>query len=306
MRTRLWSFVIVATLAVAASHEALALNVFACEPEWAALATELGGERVSAFSATAARQDPHAVQARPALIARLRNADLMVCSGAELEIGWLPQLLRQAAYPKVQPGQPGNFVAAQHVRLLDIPTRLDRAEGDMHASGNPHIQTDPRNIRAVAVALSARLAQLDAEGAGAYRGRTDDFLRRWDAATARWSASAAPLKGANVVVYHKYWTYLESWLGLNEVGQIEPKPGVPPGPAHLAQLVSDIPGRQVRFILINAYNDKRAADFLSERTRVPVVTLPGTVGGSDAAGDLFKLFDDTIQRLLTAGAVRAG
>jgi zinc/manganese transport system substrate-binding protein len=304
---RNWIVAILATVAAAhAAPAAAAFNVFACEPEWAALATELGGERISGFSATTGRQDPHQVQARPALIARLRNADLVVCTGAELEVGWLPVLLRQGSNPKVQPGQPGHFIATQQVRLLEVPTRLDRAEGDIHAAGNPHIQTDPRNLRTVAVALSARLVQLDPGGAAVYRQRTDDFLKRWDAAVARWTAAAAPLKGANVVVYHKNWSYLEAWLGLSEVAQIEPKPGVPPGPAHLAQLIQDVPARQVRLIIGTAYEDPRAAAFVAERARIPAVVLPFTVGGNDAASDLFKLFDDTIARLLAGVSARAG
>src|SRR5947208_10561326 len=141
--------------------DANALEVFACEPEWAALATELGGDKVEVFSATTARQDPHQIQARPALIARLRSADLVVCTGAELEIGWMPVLLRQAANARVQPGTPGYMEAAPQVRMLEVPARLDRAEGDIHAAGNPHIQTDPRNIVAVAAALARRMAEID-------------------------------------------------------------------------------------------------------------------------------------------------
>src|SRR5262252_9131061 len=137
------------------------LNVFACEPEWAALASEIGGDKVSVFTATTAKQDPHQVQARPALIAQLRSADLVVCTGAELEIGWMPVLLRQASNGRVQPGSPGYFEAAQQVRPLDLPTRFDRAEGDIHPAGNPHIQTDPRNIATVAAALARRLSEID-------------------------------------------------------------------------------------------------------------------------------------------------
>src|SRR3954454_5845429 len=143
------------------AETARALDVFACEPEWAALAQELGGNAVTAVSATTARQDPHQIQARPSLIARLRNAGLVVCTGAELEIGWMPILLRQSANPRIQPNTPGYFEAARQVRLLEVPAQLDRAMGDVHAAGNPHLQTDPRNIAAVATALSARMQQLD-------------------------------------------------------------------------------------------------------------------------------------------------
>src|SRR5262252_5287322 len=188
-----------------------ALEVFACEPEWAALATELGGDKVETFSATTARQDPHQIQARPALIARLRAADLVVCTGAELEVGWMPVLLRQAANGRVQPGSAGYFEAAQQVRLLEVPTRLDRAEGDIHAAGNPHIQTDPRNIATVAAALSRRMQELDQADAAGFAARTQNFASRWAAAVQRWTQRAAPFRGATVAVYHKNWTYLEDW-----------------------------------------------------------------------------------------------
>ena len=287
---------------------AWALEVFACEPEWAALAVELGGERVNAFSATTARQDPHQIQARPSLIARVRTADLVVCTGAELEAGWLPLLLRQAANPKVHPGAPGYFEAARFVRLRDVPAQLDRAMGDVHAAGNPHIQTDPRNIAAVATALAPRLQQLDPAGAASIAARSQNFAARWAAATARWTQQAAPLRGTPVAVYHKNWSYLEDWLGLREIGAIEPKPGVPPGSQHLAQLVGELPARGVRGVLYTAYQDPRAAEFLAQRIGVPAIVLPYTVGGTERATDLFGLFDDTVDRLLRglAGGARAG
>jgi zinc/manganese transport system substrate-binding protein len=277
-----------------------AINVFACEPEWAALAKELGGTDVTVFAATTALQDPHQIQARPSLIARLREADLLVCTGAELEVGWLPVLLRQAANPRVQPGEPGYFEAWEQVRLLDIPTRLDRADGDVHAAGNPHIQGDPRNIRDIAVALATRLALVDPAHAAAYASRSADFQRRWSAAISRWQATAASLKGTKIAVHHKSWAYLQDWLGLEEAGAIEPKPGVPPGSAYLAGLLEDLPKRQTRMILFAAYQDPKPARFVSERTGIPAVMLPFTVGGTDNASDLFSLFDDTIARLLAA------
>jgi zinc/manganese transport system substrate-binding protein len=180
-----------------------ALNVFACEPEWGALASEIGGDKVSVFTATTAKQDPHQVQARPALIAQLRSADLVICTGAELEIGWMPVLLRQASNGRVQPGSPGYFEAAQQVRLFDVPTRLDRAEGDIHPSGNPHIQTDPRNIATVTAALTRRMGELDQADAAAFAARAQNFAGRWTAAMQRWTQRAAPFRGTTVAAYHK-------------------------------------------------------------------------------------------------------
>src|SRR5574337_1477000 len=180
-------FVIALFAALAALPAQAALHVFACEPEWGALAHELGGNLVDVAVATNALQDPHQIQARPSLIARARNADLVVCTGAELEIGWLPVLLQQSGNARVQPGQPGNFAAADYVRKLDVPAQLDRSQGDVHAAGNPHIQTDPRNIAQVATALGTRLQQVDPAHAAEYAQRQADFAQRWQQAIARWN-----------------------------------------------------------------------------------------------------------------------
>jgi zinc/manganese transport system substrate-binding protein len=276
------------------------IKVFACEPEWAALARELGGGRISVFTATTARQDPHHIEARPSLIARLRQADLLVCTGAELETGWLPMLLRQSGNAGVQPGRPGYFEAAHHVRMLEIPARLDRAEGDVHAAGNPHIQTDPRNIGVVATALARRLAEIDPAGANHYQARQRDFAQRWDAAIKRWEQQAASLRGVRIVVQHKGFPYLENWLGLRQVATLEPRPGMEPTSGYLVEVLEKLKREPAKMILRAVYNDGRASAWLSERTGIPVVTLPYTVGGSDQAADLFGLFDDTVRRLLGA------
>ena len=279
-----------------------ALRVFACEPEWSALAQELGGNLVEATSATTALQDPHQIQAKPSLIARVRNADLVVCTGAELEIGWLPPLLQQSGNARVQPGQPGNFVAADLVRKLEIPTQLDRSQGDVHAAGNPHIQTDPRNIAVVATALGARLQQLDPANAAQYAKRQADFSQRWQQAMGRWAAKAAPLKGTPVASQHKGFAYLYDWLGLKEVAVLEAKPGVEPTVSHLQEVLASLRAQPARMVVHAAYQDARASEWLSRNAGIPVVKLPFTVGGSDGAKDLFGLFDDTLARLLAAGA----
>jgi len=277
-----------------------ALRVLACEPEWGALAQELGGPLVEVSVATTALQDPHQIQARPSLIARARNADLLVCTGAELEVGWLPVLLQQSGNAKIQPGQAAHFAAADFVRKLDVPTSVDRSMGDVHAAGNPHIQTDPRNIALVAQALSARLQQLDAGNAAAYAQRGTDFQQRWQQATARWSAQAALLKGLAVVSQHKAFSYLYDWLGLKEVAVLEPKPGVEPSVSHLQQVLASLKVQPARLVLYAAYQDGRPSQWLQKNAGVTAVQLPFTVGGSDAAKDLFGLFDDTVGRLLAA------
>jgi zinc/manganese transport system substrate-binding protein len=291
---------IAAPLALLALPAHAALHVFACEPEWGALAQELGGGLVEVSVATTALQDPHQIQAKPSLIARARNADLVVCTGAELEIGWLPVLLQQSGNAKVQPGQPGNFAAADVVRKLDVPSQLDRAQGDVHAAGNPHIQTDPRNIAQVAGALATRLQQVDPAHAGEYAQRQADFAKRWQQALDRWTAQAAPLKGAPVVSQHKAFVYLYDWLGLKEVAVLEPKPGVEPTASHLQQVLATLKGAPARMVLYAAYQDPRASEWLSKNAGIAAVKLPFTVGGTDGAKDLFGLFDDTIARLLAA------
>ena len=282
------------------AHALNPIKVVACEPEWAALTQELAGPHASVYAATQALQDPHAIQARPSLIAAVRNAELLVCTGAELEVGWLPVLLRQSGNAAVQPGKPGFFEAAEHVRMLEVPTRLDRADGDVHAEGNPHIQTDPRNIGLVAQALSRRLGELDPAHTADYQRRLADFNQRWGQAVQRWTQAAAPLKGLPIVVQHQGFPYLASWLGLQQVAALEPKPGVEPSSTHLSSVLSRLQRQPARLIVRAAYNDGRGSVWLAERARLPVVVLPFTVGGSERAKDLFGLFDDTIEQLLKA------
>ena len=277
-----------------------AVNVFACEPEWGALATELGGDAVKVYTATTAFQDPHRIEARPSLIAKMRRADLVVCTGAELEAGWLPLVLRQSGNAAVQPGRPGYLEAARQVPLLDRPVALDRAQGDVHAAGNPHIQTDPRNIGRVAQALAARLAEVDPDQAARYRSRLADFNARWNAAIGRWQAEAAPLKGMRIVVQHAGFPYLVNWLGLSQVAVLEPKPGVEPTVSHLAAVAERLEAAPARAVLRAAYQSPRPARWLADRAGMAEVVLPFTVGGSARADDLFGLFDDTIAALLKA------
>ena len=275
-----------------------AIKVLATTADWGALATELGGDRVNVYTATGALQDVHRVDAKPSLVARARTADLLIANGAELEIGWLPVLVRESGNKRIQPGSPGYFEVAAQVRLLEKPTQLDRSMGDIHPQGNPHLQLDPRNIAIVAKALTARLAAIDAANAAYYQQRGADFDARWTAAMARWNEKAAPLKGQPVVVMHRDQVYLCHWLGLKELAAIEPKPGVPPSAGHLSQLVSKLKDTPARMILRNAYNDPKAADWLAERVKAPVVLLPFSVGGTPEAKDLFGLFDDTLNQLL--------
>jgi zinc/manganese transport system substrate-binding protein len=290
-----------AALLLAAATPAHAdLKILATTADWGSLAAELGGDKVDVYTATSALQDVHQVNAKPSLVARARTADLVVANGAELEVGWLPVLLQESGNPKIQPGSARYFEATSAVRLIDVPTSVDRAMGDIHAQGNPHIQLDPRNVAAVAKALTARLASVDPANAAYYQARGAEFQSRWATAMTGWDQKGAVLKGARVVVIHKDQAYLVRWLALQQVAAIEPKPGVPPSAGYLAELVTKLSGSPPDMILRNAYNDPKAPEWLSQRINSPVVTLPFSVGGTPEAKDLFGLFDDTLNRLLAA------
>jgi zinc/manganese transport system substrate-binding protein len=295
------ALVALALVAGSAGAQPAALKVFACEPEWAALVKELAGDGADVYVATTPLQDVHQIQARPSLIARARSADLLVCTGAEIEVGWLPKVLEQAANPRLRPGLPAYFEAFHSVPMREVPSSVDRSLGDIHPYGNPHIQSDPRNIGLVARDLAARLAVVDPAGAPQYAARAADFARRWDAAVARWTARGAPLKGAKFVEHHLDWPYLAAWLGLDIVANLEPKPGLPPSGAHLASLLNELKGHPVKGILRTAYEDAKPSEWLAERIGAPPVLVPQTVGAVPAATDLFTLYDAMLDALLGAG-----
>ena len=275
-----------------------ALNVFACEPEWASLANELGGERVKTVSATTAYQDPHHIEARPSLIAKVRRADLLVCSGADLEVGWLPLLQRQASNAKVLPNTPGYFEASAMVERLDIPVKIERSMGDVHAAGNPHVHLDPRRIQTIAKALTTRLIKIDPAGKDYYQQRFNNFNQRWQQAINKWQQQASTLKGTRMVVHHRDWVYLFEWLGIKIAGELEPKPGLPTTASHLALLKQTLTAKPAKMIVHTTYQNPRGAKRLSQLTGIPVVQLPYTVGGAEQVKDLFSLFDVTIAKLV--------
>jgi zinc/manganese transport system substrate-binding protein len=293
-------FALVALPCILAIHAHAALNVMACEPEWADLAARLGGERVSVSSATTGAQDPHHIEARPSLIARTRNADLLVCTGMELEAGWLPALVEQSGNGRVAAGRPGHFEAGRFAVALEVPASIDRSQGDVHAHGNPHVHLDPRNVARVAEALARRLAELDPAGADGYAARHQAFAAQWAEAQRRWLAQAAPLKGVSLVEHHRTLSYLIDWLGMRREGTLEPKPGIEPSAAHLNALLESLEQRPVRLVTHMTFQDARAAQWLGSHARVPVVALPLSVGGTAQAKDLFALYDDILARLLAA------
>ena len=274
-----------------------ALNVFACEPEWGALVKELAGDIVEITVATTAFQDPHQLQARPSLIAAVRRADLLICTGAQLEIGWLPLLLRRSANPHIQVGDPGYFLAADFVRKIEIPKLVDRSQGDIHPQGNPHLHLDPRNIRRIASALADRLSELDRPNSSTFESRLQDFQDRWSAAMLLWEDQSAVLAGLRLVAHHRSFSYLAAWLDLDIVATLEPKPGIPPSGAHLARLLEQLTPDPPAGVIRTPYSNEKPSAWLSERLGIAELQLPYTIGGTDDVVDLFTLFDETIRLL---------
>ncbi|MDX1279969.1 metal ABC transporter solute-binding protein, Zn/Mn family [Shewanella colwelliana] len=274
------------------------LNIFACEPEYAALAKELAPD-AKIYSATTAMQDPHQVQARPSLIAKMRQADLAICAGADLEVGWLPMLQMKSSNAKVRSTEQGLFFAAEHIDTLDRLASVDRSMGDVHAKGNPHLHFDPNRLLQVAQALSVKLVQLDPDSKDQYDAALADFSQRWQVAIAEWQQLAAPLKGKKVIAYHSSFRYLFNWIGMEQVGDLEPKPGIPPSTSHLASLQSRSQEGDVMAIIVASYQDERGARWLGERTNLPVQVLPMSVGGNDDSEDLFSLYRSVIGLLLS-------
>ncbi len=294
-RTALAAALAAALLSPAAADAEV--RILACEPEWAALAEEIGGDDVTVHSATHGRQDAHYIRARPSLIAKVRRAKILLCSGADLEVGWLPVLLERGAGRILQPGQPGHIMAADHVEVLERPEVLDRSLGDIHPGGNPHVHLDPRNMAILAEVLTERLERIDPERAEAYRQRLASFRTRWADAMAGWQERTAALRGMKVIVYHKAWVYLLRWAELDRIAVLERVSGVPPTASHLVEVLDRVRDSGARAILRAPFDPEDASEWLSGKTGIPAVELPFTVGGHPEATDLFSLFDSTLALL---------
>ncbi len=294
---------LIATLALCCVTPSWAqLQVFACEPEWGALARIIGGDQVRVFNATTGLQDPHHVQARPSLIAKMRTADLVFCTGAEQEVGWLPKLLNKAGKSGLQPGELGMLFAADYVTKLEIPVVVDRQLGDIHADGNPHIQLDPRNYLPVARELASRLTQLDSKNEVVFTVNLQSFEQSWQQSINRWQLAAGGLQGKEVVVYHRQWSYLLDWLGMVAIADVEPKPGVPPSSRDLVNISAVIEKNNPFAILYAPYAIKSPVTWLQQHTRILAVELPTTVGGVPDTETLSSLFNVIIERLNNAAA----
>lgn len=286
-------------LALLWSQAAAALTVFACEPEWAALVRVLAPQ-ARVFVATHALQDPHHIEARPALIAQLRRADLAVCTGASLEAAWLPVLQERAGNPRTREV----FFASDHVALLEPrPGAIGTPwSGDVHPEGNPHLHADPRNVLQVAQALARRLATEAPAEAAAIDARMQAFAERWRAHIARWEQQAAVLRGRKVAAQHTAFAYLWRWLGIEQIADLEPQPGMPPTPGHLQRLRTGLRAAPPMAIVVASYQDARAGRWLAEQLggAVPLLVLPATVSEDAGEAELTQWFDGLLRALLVA------
>lgn len=295
-----------AAACVAAPTLAATLNLFACEPEWAALARILA-PKANIVSATHARQDPHDIEARPALISGLRRADLALCTGASLEAGWLPMLQQRAGNPNTLPGKPGMFIAAEGLDLIaDAHHHPARDKGHVHREGNPHFQLDPARLAQVAARLSERLAQIDPADAAGYRERFMQWHTAWAQRMHVWQQRAKPLFGKAVLAEHSSFAYLFRWLELYQVADLEPAPGLPPTVAHLQTLLQRSRDDPPMAVIQALYQDPQAGQWIGQKLAIPVLSLPTTVTAEGSTQSLEGLFDHLIDALLAAAAQRAG
>jgi zinc/manganese transport system substrate-binding protein len=289
-----------AALALAApGPAAAALHVVATTPGLAALAAEVGGDRIAVESLSRGVQDPHFVDANPMLAVKLRNADLLVDVGLELEIGWLPPLVNQSRNGEIQPGGKRRFTAASAIQVLDVPTGpVDRSAGDLHPAGNPHFLTDPRRGLQVAAALARKLTELDPAGAQAYQASLAGFRSKLEGDMARWDAALKPLRGRRIFTEHRTLTYFLDWSGLVSAGEMEPRPGTPPPPSHLAELVQVAQREGVKEIVVENYYDTKSAEVVARHSGARVVQIPGDVGGEPSVKTYAQYVDAVVTRIV--------
>jgi zinc/manganese transport system substrate-binding protein len=280
------------------SNSQAKINVFACEPEWKSLVEEIGEDKVKAYSATSAFQDPHYIKAKPSLLSKIRRADLLICSGASLESGWLPILLQNASI-EVQQGNVGNLMASNYVETLEKPEVLDRALGDIHPEGNPHIHLNPYNILKISEVLLEKLKQIDSENSDFYQANYDNFTTKWNSSIKGWEAKADKIEGINVIQFHKSFTYFYNWLGLKQIATLEVRPGIAPTVKHLEKLIALTETSDVSYVNLSPYDPVDSSEWLHDKSGVKVITLPYTIGGNKESKDLFSLYENMLNQLIS-------
>jgi zinc/manganese transport system substrate-binding protein len=280
------------------------LNVITSTEDLAALAREVGGDRVKVESIARGYQDPHFVEAKPSFLLKLQKADALIQVGLQLEIGWLPPLITQSRNPRIQPGAPGYLDVSRYAEILEIPTgEITRAMGDVHPLGNPHYWLDPENGRRIAKGITDKLSELQREDAGYFAQRYEDFGRRLTEAEKRWDQMAAPVKGVEAITYHNSWPNFAKRFGIRVVGYVEPKPGIPPTPRHTLEVINLVKQDKVPLILVEPYFDLKTPNAIGAETGASVLELLPSVGGAPEVTNYFQLFDHDL-RLLTAALAK--
>jgi zinc/manganese transport system substrate-binding protein len=289
------------TLAAFTANASAATKVVTTTQDLESLTREVGGDKVTVESLAKGYQDPHFVEAKPSFILKLHGADLLIAVGRELEIGWLPALVNQARNPRIQPNGDRYLDASLTANILEIPSgQITRAMGDVHPSGNPHYWLGPDNGRRIALAIQKKLAEISPADAAYFAQRYADFDRRLADAEKRWQAAMAPYKGTKVVTYHRSWPNFTEAFGLNVIGYVEPKPGIPPSPSHTLELIQEMKRQQVKVIMIEPYFDRKTPDSIARETGAQVIVLSPSVGGEKEVTDYFKLFDYNVNLVVNA------
>src|SRR5881398_3582086 len=276
------------------------LNVVATLPDLGALAREIGGDNVNVTVLAKATEDPHFVDARPSFVVALRNADVLIDGGAELELGWLPPLLQNARNPKIEVGKPGRVQASQGVRLMNVPANVTRAAGDVHALGNPHFVVDPIIAKTVALHIAQSFSALDPANAAFYQANYKKFEATINAKLQEWGAAMSPFKGQQVVAYHDSWPYFAHRFGVNIDIFLEPKPGIPPSPSHLVEVIAQMKAQKIKAIIVEPFHDRRIAEKVASSTGAKVVEFSQFPGGLPGTDSYVKLIDTLVSRLAAA------
>jgi len=300
---KLFPLAVVALLlaGVARVDAAAAIKVVATTQDLESIAQEIGGDKISTDSLAKGYQDPHFVEPKPSFILKLHAADLLIVVGRELEIGWLPPLINQARNARIQPNGDRYLDASLTAHILEIPTgQITRAMGDVHPAGNPHYWLSSENGRRIAQVIQKKLSEISPGDAAYFAQRYADFDRRLTEAEKRWTAAMAPYKGLKIVTYHRSWPNFTEQFGLQVVGYVEPKPGIPPSPSHTLELIEEMKRQQIKIVIIEPYFDRKTPDTIGRETGAAVVVLAPSVGGSKEAADYFKLFDYNVNTLVTA------
>jgi len=285
--------------AASGSQAVAQMRVVATTPDLASVAREIGGDRVNVVALAKPTEDPHFVDAKPSFIVTLNRADALIEGGAELELGWLPPLLENARNGKIGSGAPGRIVASEGIRLLEVPTSFDRSKGDIHSLGNPHFMVDPVAAKVVAANIAAHFAQLDPKNAAVYNGNLAKFNTRIDAKIAEWQRALAPYRGAKIVTYHRDFVYLAQRFGLSIVDELEPKPGIAPSPAHLAQVIGEMKSNNAKVILVQPFQNRKTAETVARQTGAAVLDTPQQPGAGGNGTSYFDMLDNLVRNLAT-------